>query len=98
MVLSRVQRRNKRKFVTIVQGLETFGHKLKTAGKQLGKRFACGAAVSRNDAGKDEIVIQGDCLSDLPKLLSEKYEVPIENMYVLAKGKKVLLNDLRVSQ
>ena len=44
--------------MTIVQGLETFGHKLKSAAKKLGKRFACGAAVSRNDAGKNEIVIQ----------------------------------------
>lgn len=56
IVLSRVQR-NKRKFVTIVAGLETFGHKLKTAAKKLGKRFACGAAVS-HDNEKDEIVIQ----------------------------------------
>ena len=31
---------------------------MKSAAKKLGKRFACGAAVSRNDAGKDEIVIQ----------------------------------------
>ena len=57
IVLSRVQR-NKRKFVTIVQGLDTFGHKMKTAAKKLGKRFACGAAVSKGDTGKDEIVIQ----------------------------------------
>lgn len=57
IVLSRVQR-NKRKYVTIVQGLDTFGHKMKTAAKKLGKRFACGAAVSKGDTGKDEIVIQ----------------------------------------
>ena len=44
--------------MTIVFGLDTFGHKMKSAAKKLGKRFACGAAVSRNDAGKDEIVIQ----------------------------------------
>ena len=88
--------RNKRKFVTIVLGLETFGHKLKSAAKKLGKRFACGAAVSNNDMGKDEIVIQGDCLADLPKLLKQKYDVPISKMFVMAKGKKVLLNDLRV--
>ena len=42
-------------------------------------------------------VLQGDCLADMPKLLNDKYDVPIANMYVMAKGKKVLLNDLRTS-
>jgi len=35
-------------------------------------------------------------LSDLPKLLVEKFDVPIADMYVMAKGKKVALNEFRV--
>ncbi|KAF6022891.1 hypothetical protein EB796_018804 [Bugula neritina] len=61
--------RGKRKMVTVVTGLATFGIDVKAAGKFLGGRFACGSSVT----GEDEIVIQGDFVDDLFDVLPEKW-------------------------
>lgn len=68
--------RNKRKYVTIVAGLEDFpGIKMKQASKALGKKFSCGASVSNTATGGKEIDIQGDVQYDLPAILVEKFDV-----------------------
>ena len=61
--------RGKRKAVTVVQGLKTFGIDLKVASKFFGQKFACGASIT----GDDEIVIQGDFKDDLFDLIPEKW-------------------------
>lgn len=48
--------RGKKKSVTVVTGMLTFGVDLKVAAKFFGTKFACGSSVT----GDDEIVIQGD--------------------------------------
>ena len=50
--------RNKRKCVTTVRGLDLFGVKLADAAKKFGKKFACGASVVKDAAGKEEIDVQ----------------------------------------
>ncbi len=50
--------RNKKKCVTTVSGLDTFGVKLSEAAKVFGKKFACGASVTKTAAGGEEIDIQ----------------------------------------
>lgn len=66
--LSRASR-GKRKFVTVVTGLNTFDIDLKVAAKFFGTKFACGSSVT----GDDEIVIQGDCKDEIFDLITEKW-------------------------
>ena len=61
--------RGKKKAVTVVQGLKTFGIDLKVASKFFSQKFACSASVT----GDDEIVIQGDVKDDLYDILPEKW-------------------------
>jgi len=61
--------RGKRKSVTVVTGLGTFGIDLKAAAKFFSSRFACSSSVT----GDDEIVIQGDVKDDLFDVLPEKW-------------------------
>ncbi|PAA86937.1 hypothetical protein BOX15_Mlig024619g1, partial [Macrostomum lignano] len=67
--LSRAQR-GKRKSVTVVTGLSSFGIDLKEASRVFGQKFATGASVTGNG---DEIVIQGDVRDDLFDLLPERW-------------------------
>jgi len=69
--------RSKKKSVTIIKGLSTFGIDPKKASKQLANRFACGASVQAGD----EIVIQGDVAYDLIDFLQEKWpEIDEDNI------------------
>jgi len=61
--------RGKKKSVTLVTGLSSFGIDLKVAAKFFGTRFACGSSVT----GDDEIVIQGDVKDDLFDVIPEKW-------------------------
>ncbi|CAO1407109.1 unnamed protein product [Diamesa hyperborea] len=61
--------RGKKKSVTVVTGLSTFGVDLKVAAKYFGTKFACGSSVT----GDDEIVIQGDVKDDLFDFIPEKF-------------------------
>lgn len=68
IVLSKAPR-GKKKAVTVVQGLRTFGIDLKVASKFFSSKFACSSSVT----GDDEIVIQGDVTDDLFDVLPEKF-------------------------
>merc|ERR1712012_1326499 len=68
--------RGKKKAVTVVQGLKTFGIDLKVASKFFGQKFACGASIT----GDDEIVIQGDFKDDLFDLIPEKWSEVDEDL------------------
>ncbi|XP_018318998.1 density-regulated protein homolog [Agrilus planipennis] len=61
--------RGKKKSVTVVTGLSSFGIDLKVAAKFFGQKFACGSSVT----GDDEIVIQGDVKDDLFDIIPEKW-------------------------
>lgn len=61
--------RGKKKSVTVVNGLSTFGIDLKAATKFFGTKFACGSSVT----GDDEIVIQGDVKDELFDIIPEKW-------------------------
>ncbi len=69
MIYLSIAPRGKKKAVTVVQGLKTFGIDLKTASKFFSQRFACSASIT----GDDEIVIQGDCKDDLFEIIPEKW-------------------------
>ena len=50
--------RNKRKCVTTIIGLDLFGVKLAEAAKKFGKKFACGASVTKDASNKEQIDVQ----------------------------------------
>jgi translation initiation factor 1 (eIF-1/SUI1) len=50
--------RNKKKCVTTVTGLDSFGVKLADASKIFGKKFACGASVVKDATGAQQIDMQ----------------------------------------
>ena len=89
VIIERSQR-SKRKFNTIVRGLETFEIDLKKASKLFGKKFACGSAVSKTASGGKEIIIQGDVAYELIDFLEEEYEIDPSSVKTMdkKKGKK----------
>lgn len=82
MVLIKRVERNKRKYVTVVSGLEAHGLDLKKVAKELGKKFATGSSVTKTPAGGEEITVQGDVSDDLYDWLLETYGdlVPEDNV------------------
>lgn len=84
-----LSKRQKRKFVTAVVGLDAFGIKLKEASKAMGKKFACGASVNKLPDGRQSIDIQGDYIYDLPDLILELYpNVEKSQVFLINNGKK----------
>ncbi|KAA8564713.1 hypothetical protein EYC84_011608 [Monilinia fructicola] len=85
--IKRVER-NKRKYVTEVQGLEAFGLELKKVAKEFGSKFATGSSVTKVASGGQEITVQGDVSDDVREFLLKNYkEIPKKNI-VLEEPKK----------
>jgi len=82
MILIKRVERNKRKYVTVVSGLEEHGLDLKKVAKELGKKFATGSSVTKTAAGGEEITVQGDVSDDLFDWLLETYgdTIPEDNV------------------
>ncbi|KAJ4522584.1 Translation machinery-associated protein 22 [Exophiala dermatitidis] len=88
VLIKRVER-NKRKYVTVVSGLEEHGLDLKKVAKELGKKFATGSSVTKTAAGGEEITVQGDVSDDLYDWLLEKYPaIPEDNLDMKDDTKK----------
>ncbi|KAE8445900.1 Translation machinery-associated protein 22 [Mollisiaceae sp. DMI_Dod_QoI] len=87
VIIKRVER-NKRKFVTTVTGLENFGLENKKVAKDLGKKFATGASVTKVPSGGEEIVVQGDVSEEIEEFFLEKFPVIPEDNIELVEDKK----------
>ena len=88
VLIKRVER-NKRKYVTVISGLEEHGLDLKKIAKELGKKFATGSSVTKTASGGEEITVQGDVSDDLYDWLTEKYDdIPEENIDCIEDKKK----------
>lgn len=86
VVIARIQRQ-KRKFVTVVAGLETVQDlRLKDATKVFGKKFSSGASVNDVQGGGKEVVIQGDVSFDLPAVLMSEFKVSGSAIFFLEDG------------
>lgn len=64
IVIKRIER-NKKKWVTTVNGLHHFGVDLKKAAKLLANKFGAGATVSKTPQGDEEILVQGDVSTEV---------------------------------
>src|ERR1700761_2531571 len=73
ILIKRVER-NKRKYVTAIQGLELFGMDLKKVAKEFGKKFATGSSVTKVPGGGDEITVQGDLSAEIEDYLLDTYK------------------------
>ncbi|CED83051.1 Density-regulated protein related to translation initiation factor 1 (eIF-1/SUI1) [Phaffia rhodozyma] len=69
VTIKRIER-NKRKYVTTVQGLEFFGIDLKKAAKLFAQKFATGSSVTKNPQGQDDITVQGDVTEEISDILT----------------------------
>lgn len=89
MQIKRVER-NKRKFVTVVSGLEVHGLDNKKVAKDLGKKFATGSSVTKSPTGAEEITVQGDVTEEIHDWLVEVYgkQIPEENIEIVEDKKK----------
>lgn len=86
VVITRVQRQ-KKKFWTVVAGLETIADlKIKDASRVFGKKFASGCSVSESQTGQKEVVIQGDVLFDLPAILMNEFKIAASAIFILEDG------------
>lgn len=82
--------RKGRKRLTFVTGLEDFdGVDIKDATKSLGKRFACSSSLSKTDAGKQQIQLQGDCATELVEILADMFGIPEDRVRVIDEPVKV---------
>ena len=88
MLIKRIER-NKRKYVTAVQGLEAFGLDIKKVAKDFGKKFATGSSVTKVPGGGDEITVQGDLSDDIFDYIVDNYkDVPEDNLECIEDKKK----------
>jgi hypothetical protein len=60
---------------------------VKDASKKLGKKFACGASVTKGATGKDEIDIQGDFSHDVAAFITATWGVDADLIKLVDKGK-----------
>jgi len=91
VIIKRVER-TKRKHVTVIHGLENFSIDLKKAAKQFASKFATGASVTKNAAGEEEIVVQGDVADEVFDMISDGAGVlkgvPEDNVEIVEDKKK----------
>ena len=85
--------RNKKKCVTTISGLDTFGIKLADASKLFGKKFASGAAITKSPTEKDQIDVQGDFLDKAADFILKTYSkekgIQKSDIYIIDNKKKV---------
>ncbi|KAJ9056388.1 Translation machinery-associated protein 22 [Entomophthora muscae] len=87
VTIKRIER-NKRKFITSISGLEVLGVDLKKASKLFAGKLACGASVTKNNQGADEIVVQGDVSDFLLELIPKTWSTISEDKIDLVEDKK----------
>lgn len=82
--------RGGRKCVTTVGGLDGFGVKLDAVAKLFKKKFACGAAVVKGEAGaEDAVEIQGDFGPEVVDVICDEYKtVPRQKFSIVDGGTK----------
>ncbi|KAF3919602.1 hypothetical protein ABW20_dc0103758 [Dactylellina cionopaga] len=87
VIIKRVER-TKRKYVTVISGIEAFDLSVKTVAKEFGKKFACGSSVTKSAAGTEEITVQGDLSDEILDELTEKYGIDDNNIQQIEESKK----------
>jgi density-regulated protein DRP1 len=88
ILIKRIER-NKRKYITCIQGLDSFGLELKKVAKDFGKKFATGSSVTKVPGGGEEITVQGDVAYDIEEFILDSFkDIPEDNVEVTEEKKK----------
>jgi density-regulated protein DRP1 len=88
VIIKRVER-NKRKFVTSIQGLELFGLDLKKTAKIMATKFATGSSVTKMAGGGEEITVQGDVSGEIEEYILDNFkQIPEDNVELIEEKKK----------
>ncbi|GAX83379.1 hypothetical protein CEUSTIGMA_g10804.t1 [Chlamydomonas eustigma] len=72
-IIMETAKRQGKKMTTSIAGLENFGIKLSDASKVFGKKFACGASVTKTASLTEQIEMQGEFMDKLPDLILKTY-------------------------
>lgn len=72
--------RTKRKFLTVIQGLDKYGYNLKDAAKKIGKKFACGASVVAEHDTLNVIEVQGDIVDEIIEYIVKEFGEVINSL------------------
>ena len=88
-VVLEVKVRSGKKKVTLVHGLDLFGHNMEDVARQLKKVFCCGAGVTSSPGQLDYLEIQGDFIRQLLDMLPAKYNIPATNLYYMDGKTKI---------
>lgn len=92
IVIQKVSR-NKRKAVTIIVGMDTVPDiKLKDVAKAFSKRFAGSSSVKDTPSGKKEIIIQGDHMDEVAKMIVNNFKVPGDAVFLDIDGEFVAVS------
>eukprot|EP00457_Paulinella_chromatophora_P020423 gb/GEZN01022453.1/.p1 GENE.gb/GEZN01022453.1/~~gb/GEZN01022453.1/.p1 ORF type:complete len:100 (-),score=15.14 gb/GEZN01022453.1/:92-391(-) len=87
VILSKNQR-NRKKFLTVVSGIETTGLNPKVVAKKFSKKFACSSAVTKGAQGETEIQLQGDMMQDVAEFIVTELQVDKTRIFFAGKGAK----------
>jgi len=72
------------KFLTTVRGMHTFGLNLKAVAKIMSKKFACSCSAVRGTAESvDEIVLQGDCETEVGPFIVQDFNIDKSLIYLI---------------
>jgi density-regulated protein len=81
--------RKARKRLTFITGLDDIdGINMKDTAKNLGKKFACSSSLSASDTGKQQIQLQGDCVTELLDVLPKMFGISEDQIVVSEEKRK----------
>lgn len=86
-----LQKRNGKKTITAVAGLELFGFELKPIKKQLQRKFSSSVSMTKDETYGEMISIQGDFVDDIVEMCEKKWNIPKKSIVtseMKAKGRK----------
>jgi len=81
------KKRGPRRFVTLVQGIETFGIDLNEFTHYCAKKFASTATII-HEATHETVLIQGQIDSQVQQLLIKEHNIPLKYILITTKDKK----------
>ena len=76
----RINRRNARKSICIIEGLTMEIDELKIMLKTMKKQFACNGSIEKDDTFGTVLQLQGDIREKAKKLLMTKYDIQEDNI------------------
>lgn len=78
----KIQRRNARKSICTIEGLELDEAELKELTKEMKKKFACNGTIIKDETHGNIIQLQGDIREQAKEILMKRYEFSEDNIVI----------------